>query len=156
MPTPASQAVGDAVAAVVRGLGLKTPADADAPVVTRKRPEVQEGDPDQVVLVCVGDEEKVEPLCAGPTAGKLTYLVTRPVAVAIAWKNAGLVDDNAPLREWREAVWPAVTRKTLAAAGLARPNDVNPRPQAVFDPRALQTGFDWSVLSLDVETLEER
>lgn len=157
MPSPTGTLVGNAVVAVTRGLALKTPANADATVLTRKRPEVQEGDPDQIVLVCAGDEEKVEPLYAG-AAGTLVYLVTRPVTVAVAWKNAGLVDDNEPLRAWREAIWPAVTRKSLAVAdGSVSWNDVNPRPEAVFDAGALRgTGYDWSLITLSVETLEER
>lgn len=149
-----SKAVGDAVVSVIRGLALASPSPR---VITRKRPGVEQGEPEKLVLVCVGDEEKVETLYRGKTPGTFVYLVTRPVTVAIAMKNGGLVDDNPTLRLWREAIWPAVTRASLAAAdGTVKWNDVNPRPEAVFDPRGLPQGYDWSLVDLDISTLEER
>jgi hypothetical protein len=147
-----SERVGDAVVAVVGGaVGGLDPAPA---VVKRKRPVVLDTEATPLVCVCVGDAEEMEPLCAG-AAGTLVWAVRRPVAVAVAFKANAKTAENSDLRTTREAVWPAVTAEALTAAGLAGCNVVKPAGRPIFDPAGLAAGFDWSVLSLLVETLEE-
>lgn len=147
-----SEKVADAVKAVVAGLSL-TPTPT---VVKRKRPAVVDKDTLPLIVVAVGDTEEFEPL-ASESAGKLTWLVGRPLAVAIAFKAGGKVGENSDLRTMREAIWPAVTRGSLTAVGTdVRFNDVKPRGEPIFDGARLQDGYDWSVLSLTVETLEEK
>jgi hypothetical protein len=72
----------------------------------------------------------------------------------VAVRSGGKVGEDATARAYREAIWPAVTLAALAAAGVPC-NDVFPRGRAVFDPAGLAAGWDWSVLSLTVETYED-
>lgn len=159
MPTPApSQRLADAVASVVSALGLTT--DATPPVAAavakRKRPVLVDGDPLPLVVVCVGDEEEYEPLYRTGTG--LLWLVRRPVAVAVAFKALGKVGENADLRRFRDAAFGGVTAEALRAAGGGlRVSAVEPRGRPIFDGAALSSAqVDWSVLSLTVETLEEK
>jgi|SRR6185437_3643135 len=126
-------------------------------ILIRKRPLFLDGDKLPLILVCVGDDEEFEPLGSSGTRGTLTWLVRRPVAVALAFAQSGKQGDNPNLRQWRDAIWSAVTQFQLSRNGLAEANNVLPTGKAIFDAAAL-TGstIDWSVITLTVETLEER
>jgi len=157
VPTAPSQAVSDALAAVVSGLALTaTGATAPAPVRQRKRLILADGDVPPLILVAVGDGEDYEPLYAGP-AGGLVWAVRRPAAVAVVFPSAGKVGENADLRDWRDQIAAAVTAAALLGAGLTAANTVDPGGRPIFDGGALGAAkLDWSAVTLTVETLEEK
>jgi len=156
MPDAITERISQAVAKIIRGLNLDP---APTAVVFRKRPMKLDGDSLPLVVVSVGDEETFEPLCCGNELGKLVWLVKRPVSVALAFASEGKVADNPALRQWRNAIWGAVTAYTLERTGfLPEANDVNPAGRAMFDLAALRsTTVDWSLIDpWIVETLETR
>lgn len=158
MPDPITERLSQCVAKIVRAVPLEP---VPAAVVFRKRPVLLDGDRLPLLIVCVGDGEEFEPLGAWGRDAEGKWLfrwrVVRPVSLALAFASQGQAADNSELRAWRDAIWGAVTQRSLDRAGLPEADDVTPQGEAVFDAAAFQgTNTDWSLLVSRVATLEVR
>jgi hypothetical protein len=150
MPAPITERIGSVFAECIKDLALT------GNVLTRKRPVFQDGERPPLICVCVSDREEFECLGSSGERGKLLWLVTRPVTIAIAFASGGKTGDNTELRRYRDAIW-SVGALKLQAKGLAEANDVKPAGKAIFDPAAfVSSTVDWSMVELVVETLEVR
>lgn len=156
----ASGRIAQAFEAVIRGLKI-SPAPTN--IVRRKLAQIEDGDGSRVVIIGVSDDEQYENLGAGssgwPSNGKQLWAVKRPCSVALGYISQGKTGNNEALRKARGQIEDAITMGGLQRAGLVgtfcSANDVTPYGRPVFDPRSTP-GVDWSVITVTVETLEER
>lgn len=151
-----TERISQAVARVVRAVPLDP---APTAVAFRKRPQVIDADRLPLLMVCVGDAEEFEPLGAGSATDRAVrrWAVRRPLTLALAFKGEGKAADNPGIRAWRDALWGAVTQRTLERAGLPGANDVAPRGRPLFDPAAFASStVDLSMIDLTIETIEDR
>lgn len=145
--------IGDGIASVLNGLSLSP---RPISIRQRKRPVILDGEALPLLLVCVGDDEEMECLGVSMTPDRMTWLVKRPVAIAMAFAKQGKTADNESMRLWRDAIWGACTLTTLQRT-IPELNDVSPRGKAIFDPGAFAgTQVDWGMIELSVETLESK
>lgn len=152
MPTAVAETVSDAVATAVNTLSLSpTP----AAILQRKRPYLLDGDLLPLVVVSVGDGEDFEPVGAD-VAGNLTWVVSYPCSVAVAFRQGGKAGENSDLRNWLQTIWAGLTRGALYTAGLTQVNEVYPAGRPFFDVPASGAGIDWGAKHFRIETLEAR
>lgn len=152
----ASGRIGQAIEAVIRGLGLSP---APSGIVRRKEAQILDGDGNRMIVIGVSDDEQYEPLCNGTQHGYILWLVERPCSVALGYVSQGKTGNNEDLRTHRGQIADAITMAKLQSAGLVgtfcSANDVMPYGRPVFDPRST-AGVDWSVITVTIETLEEK
>jgi len=145
---------GEILAAAGRLAAGLTLSPAPSAVVARKRRALLDGDNltvgPVVVLACQehGEAER-------QTAGGV-YQVRYQAGVAVAMTSGGRAGDNAALREWLDLLKGAFWRaEGWRAAGLDV-DDVLPRSAMVFEEQAAKLQVDWGVLTLTVQTREQR
>lgn len=152
----ASGRVGQAIEAVIRGLNLDP---APTQIARRKRLAVLDGDGERLIVIEVADDEQYEPIGTGTLPRHLLWGCKRPCGVALGYASAGRTSDNSTLRIHRGKIEDAMTMGGLQRAGLVgtfcSANDVLPYGRMVFD-MATTPGVDWSVLTFQIETLEEK
>jgi hypothetical protein len=142
-----SQAVADAVVAVIAGLALDPVPQG---VRKRKALTVEDGEALPLVLVTVARAEPPEPVWAGG------WVVPYACGVAVAYRGGGKSNENADLRSLHDQLWAALSYAPNLQAVMPAVNTVNPRDLPVFDPGAHGKGVDWAELRLTIEVLEDR
>lgn len=117
-------------------------------VIGRKVPVVASDSECPIVLVSQVLGEEVEDLMIGKVA------VRYPVDVVFATKGLQALTDTDPIRSWRQQARRALNKITLG--NIPQINDSFVSTDTPFDGGALLSGYNWSVLTITFETIEDR
>ncbi len=143
-----AQSIGDAVVSTLQGITWSPAPSTSMTVVHRKVPTVSSES--ELPLICVSQTsgEEVE------DAWKEKVLVRYPVDVVFATKGPQALIDTDPILSWRQQARRALNKITLGS--IAQINDSFVVTQTPFSGAALLKGYNWSVITLIFETVEDR